>query len=65
MTRSIHEGFLLGSKLVGSQMTWDNPRDDNRCSISVPSGGVAVRPPILRMGIKVSCKKMLHKDFLL
>ena len=48
MTRSIHEGFLLGSKLVGSETTWDNP--------SEPSGVVS---PLgyLGVSIKVSCKK--------
>ena len=38
MTRSIHEGFLLGSRLVGSETTWDNPSDDKRYLISEPSG---------------------------
>ena len=36
--RSIHEGFLPGSKLVGSEMTWDKPKEVNISSSSLPSG---------------------------
>ena len=42
ITRSIQEGFLLGSKLVGSEIAWDNPNEDKIISISEPS--VVVSP---------------------
>ena len=35
--RSIHEGFLPGSKFVGSEITWVRFKEVNRFSISVPS----------------------------
>ena len=38
MMRSIHEGFLWGSTLVGSEISCENPSRDNKSSISLPSG---------------------------
>ena len=38
ITRSIQGFFLLGSKFVGSEITWDKPTVVSSCSISLPSG---------------------------
>ena len=42
-SRSIHEGFLLGSKFVGSDIIWNNPSFVKSSSITVPSW--VVSPP--------------------
>ena len=39
--RSMHEGFLWGSKFVGSVITWDKPRLVKSSSIITPSGVVS------------------------
>ena len=41
MIRSIEEGFLLGSKFVGSEMICDRPSEVRRFSISISSGVVS------------------------
>ena len=63
--RSIHDGFLLGLKLVGSEMIWGRPSEVKRFSISVPSGFVTTRPPQLRVCIKITSVKCCKRVFTL
>ena len=64
MIRSAHEGFLLGSKLVCSEMIWDRPSEVNRFSISKPV--IVVFPSghqKWEWALKSPVKKTMQKGF--
>ena len=45
MIRSMQDGFLWGSKFVGSEMSWNRPIEVKSSSSSVPSGVVSPSGP--------------------
>ena len=44
-------------------MSWDRPSLEKSSSIFVPSRVVAIRPPKLRVCIKITCKKYCKRIF--